>query len=347
MKKTNKLFLAAALLVSGSLVSCGGGNGMRVGVGYSATYENKAATDWAPACSQVDLTAAFAAFDGAGKIIDARFDVVQLKFTANSDNTGLALINTNVDASYSVTSKLELGDAYNMKGSSAIGKEVDEQIEAFADWTVGKTVKEIKNLVAEEHGYGVAPHADLTTSCTIVVHEFVNALECAFQNKSKAKYDIVEGTEYKAGIGLQSGLAYVSGGGATKELDVVIGGTLVADNTVVAGTFDEVVFPVAIANDGKLSADESEAGKYNVGGVLKSKKVLKDAYAMGPVSPLKKGEWYQQAEALDAAIAGKTADQIRTLVAGEGELTGCTMTISSYVNALAKSVAYANLADVA
>ena len=345
MKKINKLFLAAALLVSGSLVSCGTESGMRVGVGYSASFENKAATKWAPACSQVDLTAAFAAFDGSGKVIDARFDVVQLKFTANADNTGLALINTNVDASYSVTSKLELGDAYAMKGSSAIGKEVDEQIEAFADWTVGKTVKQIKKLVKEEHGYGVAPHEDLKTSCTIVVHAFVDALECAFQNKSKAKYDIVEETEYKAGIGLQSGLAYVSGGGATKELDVVIGGTLVANNTVVAGTFDEVVFPVAISSTGELSPDTSV--KYNKNGVLKSKKVLKEAYEMAPASPLEKGEWYQQAEALDAAIAGKTADQIRALVAGQGELTGCTMTISSYVNALAKSVTYANLADVA
>ena len=60
--KKSKLLLAAALLVSGSLVSCGdkGSAKMTVGTGYSATFENKAATDWAPAMSQVDLTAAFA-----------------------------------------------------------------------------------------------------------------------------------------------------------------------------------------------------------------------------------------------------------------------------------------------
>ena len=78
---------------------------MTVGTGYSATFENKAASAWAPAMSQVDLTAAFASFDKDGKVIDARFDVVQLKFVANEAKDGLTLLNTNVDASYSVTSK--------------------------------------------------------------------------------------------------------------------------------------------------------------------------------------------------------------------------------------------------
>lgn len=342
--KKSKLLLAAALLVSGSLVSCGdkGPAKMTVGTGYSATFENKAATDWAPAMSQVDLTAAFASFDKDGKVIDARFDVVQLKFVANEAKDGLTLLNTNVDASYSVTSKLELGDAYAMRAKSGIGKEVDEQIEAFADWTVGKTVAEVKANVAAEHGYGVAPHADLASSCTIVVHAFVEALELAYNNKTATTYDVVEGAQ--AGIALQSGLAF-NYGKPTKELDVVVAGAMVKDGKVVAGTFDEVVYPVAIAEDGALSGDTSS--KYLTNGVLKSKKVLKDAYAMQPASPLEKGEWYQQAEVLDAAVIGLSGTEITALVAGEGTLAGCTMTASSYLAAYAKAVKYAPLADVA
>ena len=342
--KKSKLLLAAALLVSGSLVSCGEKEAakMTVGTGYSATFENKAATDWAPAMSQVDLTAAFASFDKDGKVIDARFDVVQLKFVANEAKDGLSLLNTNVDASYSVTSKLELGDNYAMKGSSGIGKEVDEQIEAFADWTVGKTVAEVKANVAAEHGYGVAAHADLASSCTIVVHAFVEALELAYNNKTATTYDVVEGAQ--AGIALQSGLAY-NYGNPTKELDVVVAGAMVKDGEVVAGTFDQVVYPVAIAEDGSLSGDTGS--KYLTNNVLKSKKVLKDAYAMQPASPLEKGEWYQQAEVLDAAVVGLTGTEITALVAGEGALAGCTMTASSYLAAYAKAVKYAPLADVA
>ena len=342
--KTSKLLLASALLIAGSLVSCGGNGAskMTVGVGYSASFENKAASAWAPAMSQVDLTGAFAAFDKSGKIIDARFDVVQLKFVANEAKDGLALLNTNIDATFSVTSKLELGDAYGMKGSSEIEKEVDEQIEAFADWTVGKTVAEVKAGVAAEHGYGVAPNKDLTSSCTIVVHAFVEALECAYNNKTAATFDVVEGAQ--AGIGLQSGLAY-NYGKPTKELDVVVAGSMVKDNKVVAATFDQVVYPIAIDAEGALSGDTS--AKYLTNGELKSKKVLGDAYAMQPASPLDKGEWYQQAEALDAAVVGKTSAEILALVAGEGALTGCTMTVTSYLAALAKSVKYAPLADVA
>ena len=341
--KKSKLLLAAALLVSGSLVSCGdkGPAKMTVGTGYSATFENKAATDWAPAMSQVDLTAAFASFDKDGKVIDARFDVVQLKFVANEAKDGLTLLNTNVDASYSVTSKLELGDAYAMRAKSGIGKEVDEQIEAFADWTVGKTVAEVKANVAAEHGYGVAPHADLASSCTIVVHAFVEALELAYNNKTATTYDVVEGAQ--AGIALQSGLAY-NYGKPTKELDVVVAGAMVKDGKVVAGTFDEVVYPVEIAEDGALSGDTSS--KYLKNG-LKSKKVLKDAYAMQPASELEKGEWYQQAEVLDAAVVGLGQAEITALVKGEGALAGCTMTASSYLAAYAKAVKYAPLADVA
>ena len=342
--KKSKLLLAAALLVSGSLVSCGdkGPAKMTVGTGYSATFENKAATDWAPAMSQVDLTAAFASFDKDGKVIDARFDVVQLKFVANEAKDGLALLNTNVDASYSVTSKLELGDAYNMRKSSGIGKEVDEQIEAFADWTVGKTVAEVRAAIPEGAGHGTAVHADLTTSVTITVDAFISALQCAYENRTEATYDVVEGAQ--AGIALQSGLAY-NYGKPTKELDVVVAGAMVKDGKVVAGTFDQVVYPVAIAEDGSLSGDTSS--KYLTNNVLKSKKVLKDAYAMQPASDLEKGEWYQQAEVLDAAVVGLGQAEITALVKGEGALAGCTMTASSYLAAYAKAVKYAPLADVA
>ena len=332
MKKT-KLLLLATLLVSGSLVSCGGkAEKMTVGVGYSGSFN---ATK-----GQLYLTAAFVAFNSKGVIVDSRLDVVQVKVAANEAKDGLTLTNKNVDANHSVTSKLELGPAYGMLGSSAIGKEVDEQIEAFADWTVGKTVEEVKSKVIPGSGHGTPVAEDLTTSVTISVDAFVSAVECAYANKSTVEYDVVK--DAKAGIGMISGLAY-NYGKPTKELDVVVGGAMVKDGKVVAATFDQVVFPVAIAEDGTLSGDTT--AKYFKDGVLKSKKVLGDAYAMKPASGIEK-EWFEQAAVIDAACAGKTATEITALVKGEGELTGATMTVSSYLSAIAKAVNYAPLANI-
>lgn len=331
MKKT-KLLLLAALLVSGSLVSCGGkAEKMTVGVGYSGSFN---ATK-----GQLDLTAAFVAFNSKGVIVDSRLDVVQVKVAANEAKDGLTLTNKNVVAN-SVTSKLELGPAYGMLDSSAIHKEVDEQIEAFADWTVGKTVEEVKSKVIPGSGHGTPVAEDLTTSVTISVDAFVSAVECAYANKSTVEYDVVK--DAKAGIGMISGLAY-NYGKPTKELDVVVGGAMVKDGKVVAATFDQVVFPVAIAEDGTLSGDTT--AKYFKDGVLKSKKVLGDAYAMKPASKIEK-EWFEQAAVIDAACAGKTATEITALEKGEGELTGATMTVSSYLSAIAKAVKYAPLANI-
>ncbi|MDY2575705.1 MAG: hypothetical protein SOW55_07055 [Bacilli bacterium] len=332
MKKT-KLLLLAALLVSGSLVSCGGkAEKMTVGVGYSGSFN---ATK-----GQLDLTAAFVAFNSKGVIVDSRLDVVQVKVAANEAKDGLTLTNKNVDANHSVTSKLELGPDYGMGGISKIGKEVDEQIEAFADWTVGKTVEEVKSKVIPGSGHGTPVAEDLTTSVTISVDAFVSAVECAYANKSTVEYDVVK--DAKAGIGMISGLAY-NYGKPTKELDVVVGGAMVKDGKVVAATFDQVVFPVAIAEDGTLSGDTT--AKYFKDGVLKSKKVLGDAYAMKPASGIKK-EWFEQAAVIDAACAGKTATEITALEKGKGELSGATMTVSSYLSAIAKAVNYAPLANI-
>ena len=331
MKLRNLLAMSMVVATGLTLASCGG-NKVYTGIGYNGS--------WDAAKNQLDLTAAYVAFDSKGVVVDARIDVVQVKVGLDLVNGGLTLLSKAEEGS--VKTKLELGDAYGMVKYGGSISEVDTQIEAFADWTVGKTVAEVRAAIPEGAGHGTAVHADLTTSVTITVDAFISALQCAYENRTEATYDVVEGAQ--AGIALQSGLAY-NYGKPTKELDVVVAGAMVKDGKVVAGTFDQVVYPVAIAEDGSLSGDTSS--KYLTNGVLKSKKVLKDAYAMQPASKLEKGEWYQQAEVLDAAVVGLGQAEITALVAGEGTLAGCTMTTSSYLAAYAKAVKYAPLADVA
>ena len=327
-KKT--LGLLTALCLSAA-VGCGETTKCTVGLGYDASFD--------AAKGQLDLTTAFASFKGK-KIVDVRFDVVQVKVTANEAKDGLTLTNKNIDESYSVTSKLELGLGYNMKGASAIGKEVDEQIEAFADWCVGKTVKKVI-AGTPGAGHGEAVNEELATSVTITVDAFEAALQNAFDTRTEDKFEI--SATATAGIAMQSGLAY-NYGNPTKEISVAVAGVMANNGKTEAVKMDEIVVPVAIAADGALSLDTGS--KYVQNGVVTSKKDLHELYAMKETSKnigkIEGGaEWDEQAAAIEAAATGKTAEEIKALVAGEGELTGATMTITNYTAAIAKATNYA------
>ena len=299
-----------------------------VGLGYDASFQTK---------GQLDVTTAFAAFDEEGKVYDVRFDVVQVKFAATEAKDGLALTNTNV-VDNSVTTKLELGLGYNMLGSSAIGKEVDEQIEAFANWCAGKTVEEVI-AGTPGAGHGEAVNEELATSVTITVDAFEAALQNAFATKTAATYELT-GT---AGVAMVSGLAY-NYGKPTKEIDVTVAGAIAKDGKIEAALFDSIITPVAIAEDGTLALDT--ASKYVKDGKVVSKKILGDDYAMRPASPIG-AEWDEQALVIEAAVVGKTAEQVTALVAGEGELAGATMTVTTYLKAIAKATTYAEKTVIA
>lgn len=345
MKIKNLLVMSAVLACGLTLASCdepkpstsnGGETAteVTVGIGYAHTFAESSGN------YQLGLTTAFVAFEEDGTIADCRLDVVQVNVNTNEAKDGLVLKNegVKVDDAGSVKTKLELGKDYNMKGSSAIQKEVDYQIEFFADWTVGQTVEEVKAKVDPSKGHGVAHHEELEGECTISCGDFVTAIEAAYANRTGETYEFVEGAQ--AGIGMVSGLAY---GEKTWEISVNVGGVLSAEGKVVAAAMDEIVFPVKVEGEA-LVGDTSS--KYLTDGVLKSKKVLGDAYAMAGTSPIG-AEWDAQAEALEAAVIGLTSAEIKALKTGEGDLEGaCTMTIYSYVSALAKANDYAPLEQV-
>lgn len=347
--KLRKLLAMSMVVATGlTLASCGG-NKVYTGIGYDGSWS----LGETGLTGQLDLTAAFAAFDSKGKIVDARIDVVQVKVATDAesllgtDPAGVKLTNTNV-VDGSVTTKLELGKNYNMVTFGNAIAEVDAQIEAFADWTVGKTVEEVKSLVAAEHGYGVAPHADLATSVTIVCHNFVSALESAYANRTEKAYKVSENA--KAGIAMVSGLAYNYNKPQT-DISVDVAGVLVDEGKVVAAEIDAIVYPLSVSKElatlGKISVNTSQ--KYFQNGKLTSKNTLGDAYAMAERNEGQTGctlEWYEQAAVIEAASLNKTSAEIAKLVKGEGELATATITLNNYVAALAKAAKYAEMTHV-
>ena len=67
---------------------------------------------------------------------------------------------------------------------SAIGKEWNEQANAFADWTVGKTVDEVTGMTLKTtEGGEVTPDVpELTSSVTVTVTDWQAAIAKAVAN---------------------------------------------------------------------------------------------------------------------------------------------------------------------
>ena len=81
------------------------------------------------------------------------------------------------EVSGSVLSKAQLGEAYGLKAYSGVGKEWNEQTDAFCEYITGKTVEEVKGIALTET---TAPaEADLASSVTIAVGDFMKLIEKA------------------------------------------------------------------------------------------------------------------------------------------------------------------------
>ena len=310
--KKSKLLLIPAVLALGSLASCGGTKEVSVGLGYTASFAESHGT------YQVEVTAASVGFDAKGKIVDARFDTVQVKHAVAESAEGFTFSTTSATNENGVKSKLELGKDYGMKGVSAIKVEVDGQIEAFADFCVGKTVEEVKAAKKVE---GVS----------IVVDSYVAALEKAFASKREA---VQYKGELKAGVGMAGTLS------AKGETSITVCAALVSDSKVVASYTDCVVHE-AVATKGaeKITLATKAGSKYVVNEKITSKYDLGSAYAMGTDKIL---EWDKQAENFDAAVVGKTAEEIKAL----DKIEGCTIVATALIGAAAEAVTYSGMEHV-
>ncbi len=350
--KFRKLFVMSACVACGlTLASCGDTKdsnsgadtsssgattdktSVNVGVGYKAVYNGT---------SQVDVTTAMVAFDNAGKVVDTRIDVVQVKFAANEAKDGLALANTNVKDGY-VTTKLELGKDYNMVVNPNCVAEVDIQIEAFADWSKGKTPAEMRSFTeAKDHNGKDALYlkAGTLANCTIVVEDFIDAIESAWALKSATAVEVP--STFTTGIGMNATLK-------GKEVTVDVCGALVSGGKVVAASMDAVYLDFAVdATSGAVTLDTTSK-YYDATKTAKSKKTLGDAYAMAKKNGGKETctlEWYEQAAIIESGVVGKTSTEISALEKNKGDLAGATIELDVYLKAFAKAATYADMEHI-
>ena len=117
---------------------------------------------------QTDTTYAAVTYDKDGKITSTVLNCTQAKM----DVTAEGVVTARGD---SIVPKQEQGDDYSMRAASAIGKEWNEQADAFAAYLTGKTAAEVSAIgVTGDHN---APDvADLSASCTMNVLGFIDAV---------------------------------------------------------------------------------------------------------------------------------------------------------------------------
>jgi hypothetical protein len=112
-------------------------------------------------------------FKADGTITGCIIDASQTDVTFSKEGK----ITSDINAAYQT--KNEMGAAYGMKAASTIGKEWNEQADAFAKYVVGKTVDEVKGIAINETG---APTGDdLKSSVTVHITDFMTIIEKAFK----------------------------------------------------------------------------------------------------------------------------------------------------------------------
>lgn len=271
---------------------------------------------------KVAVTAAAITVDADGKVVACQLDTAEntVKYTAE----GKAIANTEFKTKY------EQGAAYNMVAYGGAAKEWFEQADAFEKVVVGKTLAEIKALVAE----GDKGTADVVAAgCTIMIDEFVGAIEKAFANlaDSSATADSTlklgmfteqsakDATEEKAGQNQVETTAFAAAVGADGKVIVAA-----SDCVQVKFTFDAT---------GKSTYDLTKAAS--------SKRELGANYGMVAYGGAKL-EWFQQADAFNALCVGKTAAEIEALCASDNygtdavKAAGCTILVNGLAKAAAK-----------
>lgn len=294
---------------------------LKFGVGVSITASATDAAEEKNGTGEVDSTVAVITVDADGKVVACKIDVAQIKASYTSEGEAVETAD--------FRTKGEKGNDYGM---SRTGKqEWYVQAAAFEGVVAGKTLNEIKALVAEG---GKGTEAVTTAGCTIGVEEFVKAIEKAFANLADSS--ATSESTLKLGMATEQTLKDYD---AESEKD----GSNEVDTTVFAAAVDAEGKILAVDTDCvqvKFTFDGTGKSTFTATEVL-SKRQKGDDYGMSRTGKL---EWYAQADAFETVCLGKTAAEVVALMVEGGKgneavtTAGCTIGIEGFVQAAAKLV---------
>ncbi len=325
MRKFLALTLCLLTVLPLALVGCGNTEAATVKFGageYISTPTTADATEDKDGSGKLDVTYAAVTVDANGKIAACELDTASntVNFTAD----GKAVANNEFKTKY------ELGKDYNMVAYGGSVKEWFEQADAFEKVVVGKTLDEVKALVAEANK---GTDEVINAGCTIMINEFVGAIENAY---NAATVEVKADSALKVRIATEQTLtdATEEKDGSNKIAVNLFAAATDADGKVIAASSDcvEVSFTFDMAGAATLDTTKAVISKKNQGA----------SYGMVAYGGSAK-EWFEQAAAFDAACVGKTADEIAGLVKEDGkgiddlQTAGCTIYVTGFVKAASKN----------
>jgi hypothetical protein len=251
--------------------------------------------------AEVDSTVAAVLLDKDGKIQKCVIDAVQAKIGFDAKGKLLTPPTT------VFKTKNELGETYGMKKASGIGKEWNEQAQAFAKYVEGKTPEEVKNIKVDEKN--TPTQADLKASVTISVGGFMEAIEKAAQaaqDGGAAATDLLS-------IGVVTTMAKSADASADKAGLAQVDSTYAAVTRDMNGKLTGCVLDgsqskISFTAQGKLTTDLSETPK--------TKNEMGEAYGLKKASGIGK-EWNEQAQAFAQYVTGKTPAEIAGIAVDE------------------------------
>ncbi len=306
------------------------GKELKFGLGVSASYgEMKSATNEADGSGEAVVDVAAVLVDAKGRIVKCTVDCASS--TVSWTNKGKAV------ASAEFKTKAELGDDYNMVAWGGAVQEWYKQAESFEKMCEGKTIDEVKAMVID----GYKPNEELVNAgCTIAVSGFVGAVEKAVANviPSNATEESV------INIGVQTSATPTD---TTQEAD----GNIEVTSSVVAVVIDENKLISQSTTDVatvKFTFNSKGENTTYTDNALNTKREAGENYGMSQYGQDLNGdgvvkEWFQQADAFDAALVGKKyygiVDLATEIGYGSGELqtAGCTIHIGDMQKAAVKA----------
>lgn len=315
--------LLCVLMLASALVACGGDkqDPLKIGLGVYTTASAADAGE-ANGKGQVTMTVAAVLVDANGKIVQCQIDCADNKVEFTAD--GKAVAKTEFKTKY------ELGAGYNMVSYGGAVKEWFEQADAFEALCVGKTAAEVLALVVNgDKGTDEV----LNAGCTITINEMALAVEKAVKNAADSTATKADTLKLGVFTALESKDATADAKGQQKLNTTFVAVALDAEGKVTGADTDCVQVGFGFDVAGKSSFDASKA--------VLSKRELGDGYNMVAYGGAKL-EWFEQADAFEGAIVGKTLTEIKALMGsdlkGNDEIitAGCTITIEGFVYAIEK-----------
>ncbi len=334
MKKFVVFALVSAMCVS--MAACSNSDSTSSGSSSSGTTESSTSSDSAsevageakvgfsitPSLSAESEEASFSTVyaavmvDAEGKILACDIDESEFAPALTDGTVGEVDLRT----------KMEKGDDYGMVAAGASTMEWYQQVEAFENYVVGKTADEVRAIPCTD---GKTTDADLSAGCTITVTGFIEAVASAAENAA-----VSVNASDKMGISITTEDS-TSTEEAAYDTDFCVV-TVDANGTVTSCQVDTVQGSLPIV-DGAFDID---SGSYA------TKKQLGDDYGM-VAAGASTMEWYQQAEAFEQYVTGKTGDEVSAIELSEGKAAdadlsaGCTITISGILSNTEKAIAAA------